>query len=93
MPPNLINEIDNHLRLKLDPLRLEIIDESGPHSLRSTVKEINDTPTHLLIVIEAVAFKGLKLLEQHRLVYECFKGYDNLMPHALRLKTICPDSN
>ena len=89
---DLVNEVDNLIRSRLNPLKLEIIDESQPHSMRTDVKNTNNIPTHLLIIVESTKFKGLTLLEQHRLIYDCFEGHDSLMPHALRIKTICPNS-
>jgi stress-induced morphogen len=69
-----------------------LIEEALPGS-RVSVTDLTGGGDHLLVVVTAAQFKGLGLLEQHRLIHAALKL--KMAPvsseiHALQIKTLLP---
>jgi stress-induced morphogen len=79
-----------HDRLKtLNPISLNIIDESHKHQgHRPNSPNIG---THFKITIIAECFKGMSLLQRHRMVYEILDKELKGQLHALSIKALTPD--
>lgn len=84
--------IEELLREALDPISLEISDESAAHA--GHVGNPNgDGETHWFVCITSEHFTGLSQVQRHRLVYHALdKLLHNRPIHALRLKTLTPEN-
>lgn len=82
-----IEAIKERLTTKLQPVQLDIIDESHLHAGHSG----HGGAGHFAVTIIAGAFNGKSLIERHRMVY---LAVDDLMKteiHALSIKAISTD--
>jgi len=82
-----IKAIKELLTTKLQPVQLDIVDESHLHAGHSG----HGGAGHFAVSITAEAFNGKKLIERHRMVY---LAVDDLMKteiHALSIKAISTD--
>lgn len=73
----------------LEPSLLEIIDESHLHAGHAGSK---NGASHFRVMITSHKFKGLRLLEQQRLVFDALKGLIPYPIHALAVHTHIPPS-
>lgn len=83
-----IEKIRQSIESALNPLRLEIIDQSHRHAGHAGAR---DGRGHFDVQIVSEAFKGKLPLARHRLV---FSAVGNLMEtdiHALSIKALSPD--
>lgn len=83
-----IEKIRQSIESALNPLRLEIIDQSHRHAGHAGAR---DGRGHFDVHIVSEAFKGKLPLARHRLV---FSAVGNLMEtdiHALSIKALSPD--
>lgn len=78
-------EIERILRDKLDPVHLEIRDDSALHASHPGATSGGG---HYRVVIVSARFEGLTLLEQHRLVNDALRHLIGERIHALGLKTV-----
>lgn len=78
-------EIERILREKLDPVHLEIRDDSALHAGHAGAASGGG---HYHVVIVSERFEGLTLLEQHRLVNDAVRHLIGGPIHALALKTV-----
>lgn len=74
--------IRDRLTRALDPLLLEIVDESHLHTGHVGAR---DGRGHFHIHVTSAQFRGLSRLSQHRLVYEALGDLMTTDIHAVRL--------
>lgn len=79
------NAIENRLRNALDPLHLEVVNESGMHNVEPGAE------THFRVLVVAAAFEGKPRVAQHRLIYETLAAERAAGVHALGIQTMTPD--
>ena len=78
---------------KLEPLELEIINESASHRKHTAYKKAPKIgESHFFVRIVSPKFIGLSTLAQHRLVYESLSEALAGPVHALRLETQVPQA-
>ncbi|KAL1916549.1 uncharacterized protein VTP21DRAFT_5740 [Calcarisporiella thermophila] len=79
--------IQRKLTENLNPLNLEIINESHLHAHHAAMKGVTSKETHFRVSVVSDAFEGKNMMQRHRMIYglldEEFKGG----LHALSLKT------
>jgi BolA protein len=83
-------QIESRLRTALDPLHLEVIDESHQHRGHAGHRG-DDAESHFAVVIHSNAFAGHSRLARQRMVYAALG--DLVAPdriHALRIKAEVP---
>lgn len=85
---NKIERITALLNTMLYPTYLDIQDESHLHQGH---KGFMANGSHFFITIQSEMFRGQRLLECHRLVYDALKEMMNHDIHALRMKILFPD--
>ncbi len=79
-------QINQLLKQHLNPLSLEVVNESYLHSGHVGAAGL-DGDSHFFVRICSASFEGKSKIDQHRMVYAALK---DLMPkpiHALRLET------
>lgn len=82
-----IEAIKERITTKLQPVQLDIVDESHMHAGHSG----HGGAGHFAVTITAEAFNGKSLIERHRMIY---LAVDDLMKteiHALSIKAISID--
>lgn len=82
-----IAEIESALQAALQPLALEVIDDSAKHAGHAGAREGG----HYTVRITSDRFTGLGRIARHRLVYDALRS---LMPggiHALAIEARAPD--
>lgn len=72
----------------LSPTTLVLLDESAQHA--GHAGNPGGGETHFNLEIASEAFRGLKQLECHRLVYKVLEGELEERVHALSIKTSTP---
>ena len=77
--------IESKLRAALDPVHLEILDESGMHAVPT------GSESHFRLRIVSRAFDGKRLIERHRAVNGALAAELSRSIHALALETLTPD--
>jgi BolA protein len=85
---NRSEKIQNLLRKKLTPTRLEVEDDSASHAGHAGAR---DGGGHFNVTIVAPGFAGLSRVERHRMVYSALA---EMMPqeiHALAVRAFTPD--
>lgn len=84
--------IERKLKARLDPLRLEIVDESARHAghagMRGHAREGGET--HFRLVIVARSFEGQTRVARQRMVYEALSDELANGVHALAMTTLTP---
>jgi BolA family transcriptional regulator, general stress-responsive regulator len=81
-----VQKINELLKAKFSPARLEVINESHLHAKHKEAKK-HPKAGHFRIIIESSDFAGKSLIQQHRMVYECLAELMNISIHALALET------
>ena len=82
------NLIDNKLRTRFAPTRLDIEDESLRHRGHGGYREGGES--HFRVEIVSAAFEGKNRVARQRLVYETLKDEFAAGLHALALTTLTP---
>lgn len=82
------NAIDNKLRARFAPQRLNIADDSARHHGHAGYREGGES--HFSIEIVSAAFEGKTRVARQRLVYEALKDEFAAGLHALALTTLTP---
>jgi BolA protein len=77
--------IEAKVRAALDPLHLEILDESGNHAVPP------GSESHFRLRVVSRAFDGQRLVERHRAVNRVLAAELSRSIHALALETLTPD--
>jgi BolA protein len=85
---NTTDRIHDLLARALTPARLEVIDESGKHAGHAGA--VPGKTTHVRVMIEAPAFRGLNRLERHRRVNALLAGELAAGLHALAIEAKAP---
>ena len=80
--------IREKLTATLNPIRLEVIDESHRHAGHAGARPGGET--HFRVEVVAAAFQGKSRLERQRLVYETLGEEMSDQIHALSLVTRAP---
>ena len=84
-----VTEIERKLRTALQPLRLEIEDESHKHAGHAGARESGGG--HFNVTIVSASFSGLGLLQRHRLVYDALGDTMRREIHALSIRALSPE--
>ena len=79
--------IQEHLETELSPDSLKIVDESHLHVGHAGSR---DGKGHFKVVITTAQFKGISLIERHRLVYAALASLMETDIHALSIETHIP---
>ena len=80
--------IENRLASGLEPIKLDVLDESDRHKGHSGAREGGET--HYRVYIVAERFAGKPKVERHRMVYALLKDEFAAGVHALALQTLAP---
>ena|SRR4030067_760366 len=83
-----VAQMEQRLRAALQPLRLEIKDESAKHAGHAGAREGGG---HFDVTIVAAQFAGKGLLQRHRLVYDALGETMRKDIHALSIHAFSPD--
>lgn len=84
-----IAEIEQKLNAALQPLRLDIEDESHKHAGHAGARESGGG--HFNVTIVSAAFAGKGLLQRHRMVYDALGETLHREIHALSIRALTPD--
>ncbi len=76
--------IEKKLGEALHPVHLEVINESGMHSVPP------GSETHFKVVVVSPAFEGLGLVDRHRRVNEALRAELRAGLHALSIRALTP---
>ena len=91
MPDPHLDPIADQLRKGLDPLELEIVDESALHAGHAGAHGRSDGgSTHLRIRVRSAAFTGKSRIERHRIVNALLEGEIARGLHALAIEAKAP---
>lgn len=82
------NVIRERLRA-LNPVRLDLRDESGQHAGHAGARP--GESTHWQLTIASEAFRGKSAVARHRMVYEALGDLMQKDIHALRIDAIVPE--
>lgn len=80
--------IKEKLMVALDPVRLDVINESHLHAGHRSSPGTGESHFRLLVVSQA--FAGKSRVDRHRMVNEILKGEVGGAVHALALSTFAP---
>jgi BolA protein len=83
-----VTQIEQRLRAALQPLRLDIVDESAQHAGHAGAR---DGGGHFDVTIVASQFSGKSLLQRHRLVYDALGETMRGDIHALSIHAFTPE--
>jgi BolA protein len=73
----------------LDPVSLELVDESAQHAGHSGARPGGNT--HWKLKLVSMKFCGLSSVARHRLVYQALEGLMHNPIHALAITASTPD--
>ena len=79
-------QIHQRLNERLQPTRLEVIDESAAHAGHAGARE----GRHFSVHIVSPRFDGLGRVARHRLVYDALRSWMPRGIHALALTALTP---
>lgn len=82
------DRIRTKLASALEPLRLEIIDDSHRHAGHAGAREGGES--HFTVEVVSGAFEGMSRVARQRLVYDLLKDELAGPVHALALRTLTP---
>ena len=82
-------QIDQRLRETLQPLTLEVLDESASHA-GHVGSNGTDFGTHFRVRITSPMFVGKSALMRHRLVYDALQDFIDQGLHALAIEAHSP---
>jgi len=83
-----VTQIEQRLRAALQPLRLDIVDESAQHAGHAGAR---DGGGHFDVTIVSSQFSGKSLLQRHRLVYDALGETMRGDIHALSIHAFTPE--
>ena len=95
MTPNTLSaaptaqQLDQRLRETLQPLTLEVLDESAAHAGHAGSNG-TDFGTHFRVRITSTMFVGKSALMRHRLVYDALQDFIDQGLHALAIEAHLP---
>ena len=76
------------LKASLDPVRLEVVDDSGKHAGHSGAKPGGET--HYSLAVVSAAFAGKSRVQRHRLVYDALAAEIADGVHAIAIDARAP---
>jgi BolA protein len=79
------HNLEQRLRAQLQPLRLEVIDESYQHAGHVGAND-SGVGTHFRVRIASPLFTGLSRVARHRLVYDSLQDFIDQGLHALAIE-------
>lgn len=77
--------IESKLRSELQPLHLEVINESGGHNVAV------GSETHFRVLVVSSAFEGKTALQRHRMIYQILDPERQGGVHALGIQALSPE--
>jgi BolA protein len=79
-------QLDQRLRERLSPTRLDVLDESHQHNGHAGA---NGTGfgTHFRVKVASPMFTGISRVARHRLVYDALQDFIDQGLHALAIET------
>lgn len=80
--------IERNINKALNPVRLEIEDESARHAGHAGARPEGET--HFNVTVVADAFAGKSRVERQRMVYAALKELMETRIHALAMTTLTP---
>ena len=80
-------EIEQQLRSKLNPTRLEVLDESASHAGHAGANA-QGFGSHFRVRIASPAFAGKSRVACHRLVYDAMQNFIDQGLHALAIEIV-----
>lgn len=80
-------DIERRLRAALDPLRLEVQDDSHLHAGHAGAREGG----HFTVRLTSARFAGLTRVARHRLVYDALGPLADQRVHALAIEARAPE--
>lgn len=87
VPPIQAQAIEQQLRASLDPVHLEVIDESAAHAGHMGANA-QGFGTHFRVRIASHAFAGKSRVARHRLVYDALQNFIAQGLHALAIDVV-----
>ncbi|KAF8822180.1 BolA family protein [Cardiosporidium cionae] len=88
------NTIVHKLSVALKPTRLNVIDESHQHATHQEVKlnpwKYASGESHFRVEVESELFKGLPVLQRHKMIYELLDDELKNSVHALSISAKVP---
>ena len=82
-------QIDAALREDLQPLQLEVRDDSHLHAGHAGARE----GRHFSVTVRSARFTGLSRVARHRLVYHSLRFLIPQGVHALAIEALAPDED
>lgn len=84
MSESIASRIERKLNDGLEPVHLEIFDESGMHAAGPGAQ------THFRVLVVSARFEGQPLVQRHRMVYGLLEQERAAGVHALAMRTLTP---
>ena len=85
--PVRVAEIEQQLRARLEPSRLEVLDESAAHAGHAGANA-QGFGSHFRVRIASPAFAGKSRVACHRLVYDAMQNFIDQGLHALAIEIL-----
>ena len=85
-----VARIEERLRAALDPVDLEVIDDSHLHAGHAGAA---DGRGHFTVLVVSERFRGVPVVRRHRLVYEAVGDMMTTDVHALSIQALAPGEN
>jgi BolA protein len=85
-----VARIEERLRAALDPVDLEVIDDSHRHAGHAGAA---DGRGHFTVIVVSERFRGVPVVRRHRLVYEAVGDMMTTDVHALSIQALAPGEN
>jgi BolA protein len=82
--------IHQRLTRALNPVKLEIVDESAKHAGHAGAASGGG---HFIVTIVSKAFENKSLIQRHRLVYDAVDDIMHSEIHALSIQASTPDES
>ena len=86
---DMAKRIETKLTRRLEPLRLEVADDSAKHQGHAGWSPGGET--HFTVLVVSSAFEGQSRVARQRLVYDILAEELEERVHALQLKTLTPE--
>ena len=80
-------QIHQRLSERLQPTRLEVIDESAAHAGHAGANA-SGQGSHMRVCVASPLFTGLSRVQRHRLVYDALQDFIDQGLHALAIEVI-----
>lgn len=89
---SLVERLREKLIRELDAESVDIVDDSWRHAGHVAMAGLEaPEATHLNITVVSPRFKGVSIIDQHRMVNEVLQEARETHLHALQLKTLAPE--